>query len=79
MKKALLFLISIYRWVVRPILPPACRFHPSCSDYAFEAVSRFGALRGAWMAAVRLSKCHPFHKGGFDPVPHAGCHEGSET
>ena len=78
MKQALLWLISIYRWVLRPILPPACRFHPSCSDYAFEAVARFGALRGAWMAAARLSKCHPFHKGGFDPVPHAGCHKGSE-
>ena len=75
MKRALLLMITVYRWVLRPILPPACRFYPSCSDYAYESVSKFGVLKGTWLAAVRLSKCHPFHRGGFDPVPDGGCHD----
>ena len=58
-----------YRWCVRPLLPPSCRFHPSCSDYAEEAFERHGAWRGSWLAARRLCRCGPWHAGGHDPVP----------
>jgi putative membrane protein insertion efficiency factor len=63
------FLIRAYQLAVSPLLGPRCRFHPSCSHYALEAVNRFGIARGAWLAALRLGKCHPWHPGGFDPVP----------
>jgi putative membrane protein insertion efficiency factor len=62
-------LIHAYRAILSPILGPACRFEPSCSHYALEAVERHGALRGSWLAACRVGRCHPFHPGGFDPVP----------
>jgi putative membrane protein insertion efficiency factor len=62
-------LIRAYQRFVSPALPPSCRFHPSCSQYALEAVTRHGALKGSWLAARRLARCHPFHPGGFDPVP----------
>jgi putative membrane protein insertion efficiency factor len=58
-----------YKLVISPLLPRACRFHPTCSVYAMEAVARFGVLRGGMMAIKRLARCHPFHEGGFDPVP----------
>ncbi|MFL5449461.1 MAG: membrane protein insertion efficiency factor YidD [Gemmatimonadales bacterium] len=58
-----------YQLFLSPLLPPSCRFTPSCSQYALEAVTRHGALRGSWLAARRLARCHPFHPGGFDPVP----------
>jgi uncharacterized protein len=61
-----------YKWLVSPLLPPACRYVPSCSEYAIEAVERFGALRGMAMSFWRLCRCHPFVKGGYDPV--AGSH-----
>jgi len=64
----LIALIRFYRRVVSPLFPPRCRFYPSCSEYAEEAVRRYGVLRGGWMALVRLSKCHPLHPGGYDPV-----------
>ena len=57
-----------YKWLVSPLLPPACRYVPSCSEYAMEAVERFGALRGMAMSFCRLCRCHPFVKGGYDPV-----------
>ena len=65
----LMLLVRLYRALVSPLLPQACRFHPSCSAYALGALQRHGALRGSWLAARRLSRCHPFHPGGIDPVP----------
>lgn len=61
--------IRLYRLVVSPVLPPACRFLPTCSAYAMEAIERHGAAKGAWLAMRRLLCCHPFHAGGYDPVP----------
>ena len=58
-----------YQWFVRPLLAPACRFHPSCSEYAVQALERHGALRGSWLAACRVCRCGPWHRGGYDPVP----------
>jgi uncharacterized protein len=62
-------LVRGYQLVISPFLPPSCRFTPSCSQYALEAIRRHGAVRGTWLAARRLVRCHPFHPGGFDPVP----------
>jgi uncharacterized protein len=63
------FLIRCYQWVISPLLGQNCRFHPSCSQYALEAVQSFGILRGGWLALKRLGRCHPWHPGGFDPPP----------
>lgn len=69
MKRALLLVIGAYRKALSPFLPHVCRFDPSCSAYAAEAIDRHGALRGVLMAVRRLCRCHPFHPGGYDPVP----------
>ncbi len=69
MKSALLFALRAYQYAVRPLLGANCRFYPSCSDYAREAIERHGAARGSWLAARRLARCHPYHPGGYDPVP----------
>ncbi|MBQ1336348.1 MAG: membrane protein insertion efficiency factor YidD [Selenomonadaceae bacterium] len=69
MKKILIFLIKFYRDFLSPLKPPSCRFVPTCSEYAWIAVERYGALKGGWMALRRILRCHPFHKGGYDPVP----------
>lgn len=69
MRTLILFALRAYQVAVSPFLAPSCRFHPSCSNYAIEAVERHGAARGGLLAARRLCKCHPWHDGGFDPVP----------
>jgi uncharacterized protein len=67
--RALVVLVTGYRRFISPLLGPTCRFYPSCSAYALEAVQLHGALRGSWLTLRRLSRCHPFHSGGIDPVP----------
>lgn len=69
MRGLLLSLLRVYQYAVGPLLGTNCRFHPSCSDYAREAIERHGAARGAWLAVRRLARCHPYHPGGYDPVP----------
>jgi len=69
--RVLMSLISGYRRFISPLLGPRCRFAPSCSAYALEAVREHGALRGTWLAVRRIGRCHPFNPGGFDPVPPA--------
>jgi putative membrane protein insertion efficiency factor len=71
MKHMLLFLIRAYRYLLSPFIGQHCRFTPSCSEYALEAVERYGALKGGWLAVKRLGRCHPFAPGGYDPVPGA--------
>jgi putative membrane protein insertion efficiency factor len=68
-RRALVALIHVYQAIVSPLLGPRCRFHPNCSAYAVEAIERHGALKGSWLAARRISRCHPLNEGGFDPVP----------
>jgi len=67
--RLLLLPVRFYRRFIGPFLPPVCRFHPSCSAYAVEALTVHGALKGSWLAARRLGRCGPWHPGGFDPVP----------
>ena len=69
MRRILFVLIRAYQYAVSPLFVASCRFHPSCSAYALEAVDRHGSLRGAWLAVKRLLRCHPWHSGGCDPVP----------
>ena len=69
MRKLLAGLFKGYRYFISPLLGNNCRFHPSCSQYAETAVLRYGILRGLWLALRRLTKCHPWHEGGLDPVP----------
>jgi putative membrane protein insertion efficiency factor len=69
MKTLLLGLLRAYQYALRPLLGANCRFYPSCSDYAREAIERHGAARGVWLASRRVARCHPYHAGGYDPVP----------
>ena len=69
MNKLLLILIKAYRYSLSPLLGPSCRFFPSCSDYAAEAIDKHGAGYGSWLALKRIARCHPWHPGGYDPVP----------
>ncbi|MBW1899111.1 MAG: membrane protein insertion efficiency factor YidD [Deltaproteobacteria bacterium] len=68
-KQTVLFFIKLYQIILSPILGPACRFYPSCSEYAYQAVSRHGVFKGAFLSCKRFLRCHPFNPGGFDPVP----------
>ena len=69
MKYPLLLLLRGYKRFVSPLLGQRCRFHPSCSTYTMEAIERFGVMRGGWLGVRRIGRCHPFHPGGYDPVP----------
>ncbi|MDI7274949.1 MAG: membrane protein insertion efficiency factor YidD [Anaerolineae bacterium] len=69
MKRVLLWAIRVYQRILSPALPPACRFEPTCSEYAWQAIDRYGVARGGWFAVRRLLRCHPLHPGGYDPVP----------
>jgi putative membrane protein insertion efficiency factor len=69
MRRLAVGLIALYQRLISPLLGPACRYEPTCSVYAREAILRYGVVRGSWMGAKRISRCHPFHAGGYDPVP----------
>lgn len=69
MKKVFLSLIRFYQKWLSPGLPASCRFYPSCSEYTYQAIEKYGALRGGWLGVRRIARCHPFNPGGFDPVP----------
>lgn len=69
MKTLLVLFVRGYQVSIGELLPPACRYYPSCSVYAIEALERYGASRGSWLALRRIGRCHPYHSGGYDPVP----------
>lgn len=71
--RGLVFLIQLYRHMVSPLRPATCRFIPTCSQYAVDALTEYGLIRGSWLAAARLAKCGPWHRGGWDPIPDHGC------
>ena len=68
-KRVFLFLTDVYRRYISPLKSPCCRYIPTCSEYAMIAIERYGAARGGWLALKRILRCHPFHEGGYDPVP----------
>ena len=74
MRYVLKKLIRAYQLLLSPMLGPSCRYYPSCSHYAIEAIETHGAARGTWLAIKRISRCHPWHEGGFDPVPACNKH-----
>lgn len=69
LRRVLISCVRGYQLMISPHLPPSCRYYPTCSHYAIEALQKYGAWRGGWMAVRRIARCHPFHAGGFDPVP----------
>ena len=69
MRKLIVAILRLYKLVVSPVLPSACRYYPSCSDYMRQAVEKYGPVRGVWMGIKRIARCHPFARGGYDPVP----------
>lgn len=69
MTRLALILVRLYQYVISPLLPPSCRFYPSCSEYTYQAIRRFGIGRGSWLGLCRLLRCHPLYPGGYDPVP----------
>jgi uncharacterized protein len=68
MKTLLIYPIRFYRKFISPLFPPTCRFYPTCSQYSLEAITTYGVLKGGWLTLKRLSKCHPYHPGGYDPL-----------
>jgi len=68
MKNVLILLIKLYKYLISPFIPSSCRFSPSCSAYAIDAVEKYGCLKGSYLAVRRIFRCHPFHQGGYDPV-----------
>lgn len=69
MRKVAIGLIVVYQHMISPLLGPSCRYQPTCSEYTKEAIEKYGVAQGAWMGAKRIARCHPFHEGGYDPVP----------
>ncbi len=69
MKEFALKLIKLYQLTISQVTPPSCRFSPTCSQYTYDAVLKFGFLKGVWLGTKRLARCHPFHQGGYDPIP----------
>lgn len=79
MQKLLMLLIRGYRYLISPLLGSHCRFYPTCSHYALDAIEHHGALKGTWLAGARLLRCHPWHPGGYDPVPPPKQKNGTHT
>ncbi|MGH8263636.1 MAG: membrane protein insertion efficiency factor YidD [Steroidobacteraceae bacterium] len=79
MRRFLLTSIRIYQWTLSPLIGRSCRFYPTCSCYTSEAIERFGALRGTYLGACRILRCHPWHAGGYDPVPQVEPTPGAES
>lgn len=69
MTRILLFLVKAYQYLISPMLGPSCRFTPTCSEYTMQALKKYGAFKGVWMSMKRIGRCHPWHDGGFDPLP----------
>ncbi len=69
MKSLALALIRLYKRFISPMLPPSCRFEPTCSVYTYQAIEKYGVIKGSWLGMKRISRCHPLHPGGYDPVP----------
>jgi putative membrane protein insertion efficiency factor len=68
MRRIFLLLLKVYKKVISPMFPPSCRFFPTCSEYSYQSIDKYGLIKGGWLSIRRLSKCHPFHPGGYDPV-----------
>jgi len=73
MRKLLIHFLHFYQWALSPYLGSNCRYYPTCSQYALDALEKYGATHGSWMAIKRVLRCHPWHAGGYDPVPEKGC------